>query len=120
MEPFNLEKAIEGRIKTLWKQQGLEPGFIEEIEANLRDRIDEYLEKGYGEEDAFILAIEKSIVSPEEIADEYFIARSDGKKTPPWKSRSVLSMMPSNFKVSWRNLRKRKIYSSKFLSSHKK
>ncbi len=111
MEPFNLEKAIEGRIKTLWKQQGLEPGFIEEIEANLRDRIDEYLEKGYGEEDAFILATEKSIVSPEEIADEYFIARSDGKKTPPWKSRSVLSMMPSNFKVSWRNLRKRKIYS---------
>ncbi len=109
MEPFNLEKAIENWAKELWKQQGLEPGFIEEIKSNLYDRIDDYLSEGYSEERAFLLATEKLMINPEDVADEYFIARTEGTKTAPWKSKSMLSLVPTNIKIGWRNLTKRKV-----------
>lgn len=109
MEPFNLEKAIENWRKELWKQQGLEPGFIEEIESNLRDRIDDYLSEGYSEERAFLMATEKSMDSPEDVAEEYFIARTGGTKTAPWKSKSMFSMLPTNLKSALRNLTRRKV-----------
>lgn len=111
MEAFNLEKAIAQWAKELNGQQGLEPGFIEELEANLRDRIDDYLYEGLDEQNAFELASEKTMPQPERLADEYYKARTTGNKIPPWRRRaSLLSKMPMHFKIGIRNLSKRRIY----------
>lgn len=104
-----MEKAIQEELKALWRQQGLEPGYIAEIEANLRDRIEAYLDEGYSEEKAFSKAIEKAIGNPEHIADQYFTAKA-GSKRPPWKSNGLYSILPMNFKLVWRGLNKRRGY----------
>ena len=39
MNGFDLEAAIAQWKRSLAAQQGLEPGFIEELEGNLRDRV---------------------------------------------------------------------------------
>lgn len=112
MNEFNLEKAIARWTKALHRQQGLEPGFIEELEANLRDRIEDLLDEGMEQKEAFELASDKTMPQPEQLADEYYKARTAGNKTPPWRRRaSLLSKMPMHFKIGIRNLSKRKIYS---------
>lgn len=112
METFDLEQAIQEWKRELWKQQGLEPGFIEEIEGNLRDRIDDYLGDGYSEEQAFALARKKSLGNAEQLADEYFKARTNRYKTPPWKKRGILfPLVPWHFKIAYRNILKEKTYS---------
>lgn len=111
MREFNLEQAIAQWKASLRKQQGLEPGFIEELEGNLIDRIEDYLDDGLSEEKAFLLATKKAMPAPEQVADEYYKTRTDGKALPPWKRRSLLSRMPIHFKVGIRSLSKKKIYS---------
>jgi len=113
MENFNLEEAISKWRKSMRQQQGLEPGFIEEIEAGLRDRIEDYLEEGKSEKESYYLAREKSMSDPEEVADEYFIARTQWKKTPPWKkTNNLYYLLPNYLKVAARNLSNRKIFSA--------
>lgn len=112
MKAFDLEKAIGQWRKSLQKQQGLEPGFIEELEANLRDRMEDYLEDGLTEQEAFRLAGEKTMPPAEHLADEYYKARTPGNKKPPWRRKaSLLSKMPMHFKIGVRNLNKRRVYS---------
>ncbi|MEO0333886.1 MAG: ABC transporter permease, partial [Bacteroidota bacterium] len=108
---FNLEEAIRGWRKTLRQQPGLEPGYIEEIESHLRDRIDDYCEEGKTEEEAFRLAQAKSVDSAETLADDYFIARTNGRKTPPWKRKlSILYLMPNYLKIAARNFSRKSVY----------
>lgn len=111
MTEFNLEQAIAQWKAGMRKQQGLEPGFIEELEGNLRDRIEDYSEAGHSVEKAFMLATKKAMPDPEQLADEYHKARVNGTATPPCKKTSLLSKMPIHFKVGIRNLAKRKVYS---------
>lgn len=61
MSNFDKEQVINQWRQTLKKQQGLEPGMIEELENNLRDRIDEFIIKGYSQEEAFAKATQKSL-----------------------------------------------------------
>jgi len=108
---FNLEEAIRGWKKTLRQQPGLEPGYIEEIESHLRDRIDDYCKEGKTEEEAFRLAQDKSVDNAETLADEYFIARTNGRKTPPWKRKlSILYLMPNYLKIAVRNFSRKSVY----------
>ena len=111
MAGFDLERAIEDWKISLWKHPGLEPGYVEELEGNLRDRIDEYLEDGHPEKEAFNMALEKSSENPEVLANEYYKARSSSLKKPPWNRRTfLLPYLPTNFKIALRNLLKRKVY----------
>ena len=87
MRVFDLEQAIRQWRQELVKQQGLEPGFIEEIESNLRDRLEDYRAAGHNEEEAFKLAKEKSLSNAEQLADEYFKARTSRNRKPPWKQQ---------------------------------
>jgi len=110
---FDLEKAIRGWKKTLKQQPGLEPGYIEEIASHLRDRIDDYLDQGKTEEEAFHLAQAKSVDNAEVLADEYFIARTNGRKTPPWKRKlSILYLMPNYLKIAVRNFSRKSVYTA--------
>jgi len=113
MTDFNLEDAITEWRRKLRKQQGLEPGFIEEIEEGLRDRIDDYTESGMSEENAFQLAAKKSLQDPEEIADEFYKVRVRWDKTPPWKKQfDLLHLLPNYLKIAFRNFMRRSLYTT--------
>ncbi len=112
MKKFDLEKAIAAWKRSMRKQRGLEPGMIEEIEANLRDRIEEYTEAGKPEEEAYHLACKKAMNSPEEVANEYYKTHDEWEKTPPWKRKNTLYfLLPNYLKVALRNLSNRRFYS---------
>ncbi len=112
MSEFNLEQSIQEWKRTLWKQQGLEPGHIEELESHLRDKIDDYLEQGLSSEKAFNQAKERSMPEPELIATDFFNARHKGRKKPPWQRKaSISSRMPMNIKVAVRFMFKQKLHS---------
>ena len=111
MQSFDLEAAIARWKKSLAAQQGLEPGFIEELEGNLRDRIEDFLDEGMSEETAFTQAKEKSMPAPSELAGEMYKALSTGKAKPPWERRpSLMSKLPINLKLGLRGMAKRKGY----------
>lgn len=113
MNNFNLEEAIATWRKAMRQQQGLEPGFIEEIEMSLRDRIDDYVEEGKSEEEAYYLAREKSMDDPEQVADEYFIARTKWNKIPPWKKRfDFFLLLPNYLKIVARNFMRKSTYTA--------
>lgn len=110
MSKFHLEKSIEEWKNTLWKQEGLEPGFIEELEGNLRDRIEDYLDQGHPAKRAFELAKQKSLNNPEELADEFYKVRRTKNRIPPWKRKTAFSFLPTHAKIALRKLQKRKAY----------
>ncbi len=56
---MDLDKRITQWKKSLHAHAGLEDGFIEELEAHLRDEIDELIHLGKTEDEAFEIAIEK-------------------------------------------------------------
>lgn len=113
---FNLEDAIKNWRRDLSRQQGLEPGMIEELEANLRDRIDEYSRQDISDKEAFEKAVAKNNGSHggEEIANEFYKARTPIYKTrPPWKSQGeakLFALLPSFLKVALRSFKRNKTY----------
>jgi putative ABC transport system permease protein len=114
MEDFDKEQAIKEWRQQLKKQQGLEPGMIEELEHNLRDRIDEFVIKGYSQQEAFGKAAQKSLGNGdgEAVADEFFKARTPFyKNKPPWKGEAKwFGLLPNFLKVALRSFNRKKIY----------
>lgn len=110
-EAFKLKAEVEKWKKALQKQQGLEPGYIEEIESHLYDRIDEFVQEGYSEGEAFNKAISKSVASPEDLANEFYKARTATHGIAPWRKKpTLISRLPMHFKIGFRNLSKRRVY----------
>ncbi|MTI22544.1 ABC transporter permease [Fulvivirga sp. RKSG066] len=113
MESFNLQNSLAQWRKSLRKQQGLEPGYIEEIESNLLDRYDDYLAEGLSESESFKLAAEKTVINPELVADEYFQANTSWKQTPPWKRRfDLIYLLPNYLKIAGRNFMRKSAYTT--------
>ena len=82
---FDLEQAIKKWLKTLRKNEALEDGYIAELESHLRDEIDNQINLGASEEEAFRKAV-KSVGQPESIGEEFYkthTRRLSGR--PPWK-----------------------------------
>ncbi len=99
--------------KNTKKTVGIEPDYIEEIESHLLNRIDDYLNQGKTEEAAFHLAKDKSVDNAEVLADEYFIARTNGRKTPPWKRElSIFYLLPNYLKIAARNFSRKSVYTA--------
>ncbi|MGD8777487.1 MAG: ABC transporter permease [Ignavibacteria bacterium] len=109
---FNLEKSIKRWHKQLRKNQSLEDGCIEELEAHLRDEIEKEISLGLSEEEAFTKAKE-FIGNTEKLAGEYF--KSDAKSVsgkPSWEAPFWMPELVWNyFKTALRNIRKHKGYS---------
>jgi len=113
MSSFKLAEAIAEWRLSLQKQQGLEPGLIEELVSNLHDRIEDYQAEGLSEEEAFHKAKQKALANPEEVADEYFKATVSTSGVPPWKRKyDVMFLMPNYLKVAFRNFIRRKFYAA--------
>lgn len=111
MSDFNLDKAIKNWRKKLEKYPDLEPGYIEELEAHLRDKIDYLLAEDFNLEEAFLKASEDVTGGLPEVIEEFRSSRTNGKNPPVWKSRSwVPSLLPNYLKVTFRNVWRNKGY----------
>lgn len=109
---FDIEKAIVDWKKQLTRQEGLEPGYIDELESHLRDSIDEFIAEGLTEELAFEKAITERMGKGRFLANEFLKARTeDMNKRPPWESKTGIGiMLPNYLRVALRNLNKNKLY----------
>lgn len=81
MSDFNLDKAIKNWRKKLEKYPDLEPGYIEELEAHLRDKIDYLLAEDFNLEEAFLKASEDVTGGLPEVIEEFRSSRTNGKKS---------------------------------------
>jgi putative ABC transport system permease protein len=109
---FDLDKAIKQWRKNLIKNEALEDGTITELESHLRDEIDNQMEAGANEEEAFKKAIQ-SVGLPESIGEEFYkthTRRLSGR--PPWKPPRFMPELLWNYvKVALRKIRRHKGYS---------
>lgn len=109
---FDVNEAIREWRQKLSRQQGMEPGYIEELESSLRDRYDVYLLSGMKRRAAFAKAVEKTWPVVDSSDEEY--RKVTGLKKP---DRNPLSctfgyLLPNYLTVALRNLRRQKFYSS--------
>ncbi|MBO3698239.1 ABC transporter permease [Roseivirga sp. E12] len=112
MKNFDLQQHIRQWANQLRTEQGFEPGDIEELEANLWDRIDALMEEGQDAKSAFEKATEKTLSSTRELANEFYKAKAVNPNVkPPWeRSTSFITKLPAHFKVAIRHMKKRKSY----------
>ncbi len=110
---FELESAIKEWKLGLRKNRGFEDGDIEELESHLRDLMEDLQKQGHYPENAFNLAIEE-IGDMGTIEDEFYKTRSKrNNPTPPWKQKSWVPVMASNYlKVAFRNFKRSFTFSS--------
>jgi putative ABC transport system permease protein len=109
---FDLDKAILNWIRQLRHSGALEDGMIAELEAHLRDEVDDLVGEGKSPEDAFCEAT-VSVESAEVIGIEYHKTYSRGLLTAPPGNRSgfTLALLLNSVKVSLRKMRQQKWYS---------
>ncbi|MGA8265088.1 MAG: ABC transporter permease, partial [Ignavibacteriaceae bacterium] len=108
---FDLNNAIKNWKKSLHKNPSLEDGYIKELESHLRDKIEDYINKGMNEEGAFEKATKK-IGEAEKIGDEFFKADSPVNNKNIWNERGGILILAANyFKIAIRMLRKYKSHS---------
>ncbi len=107
---FDLEKTIKNWKRKLRKNSGYEDGDIEELESHLRDRIDELIEAGVSENEAFENA-STEIGNVKEVATEFYKAST----TKPYLDNSSgmnWGILNNFIKISRRNLFRNKLYAS--------
>jgi len=108
---FDLNKEIKSWRRELERHPGLEPGYIEELESHLRDKIDWLMDDGMSEKEAFHTATE-AISDTEELAIEFHKSRSVVDNRPNWREKtSFIHLLPNFLKITLRNFNKHKGYS---------
>jgi len=109
---FDLEKAIRVWRKKMRKISAFEDGYIEELESHLRDEVEQNINQGKIEKEAFDDAV-KRVGNLKDVGGEYYKSDSNHiSKRPPWKSNPwVPSLLSNYFKIAARIIRNNKGYS---------
>ena len=110
---FYLEKEINKWKKSLRKSSSLEDGYIEELESHLREEINNEVENGKSEEEAFTLSVSK-LGNTGQIADQYYKSDSVtfGGNANGESSRLTFTLWLNYVKIAIRNIKKHKGYSA--------
>ena len=109
---FDLERAIRGWKKTLYKFESLDDGFIADLELHLRDEYSGQKEAGLGDEEAFRRAAAQ-VGTAESIASEYYKNRVLSlNRRSPWRLSRFMPALAWNYvKTAWRKIKRQKGYS---------
>ncbi len=109
---FDLEKSIRTWKRSLQKQETLEDGTIADLEAHLRDIIDELRKEGIPEEGAFDKAVAR-VGAAESLATECGKVREYRLDLlSPWRpTRFLPALLGNYFKVGLRKIKRQKGYS---------
>ena len=109
---FDVEKAIRKWRKNLFKDPGLEENHITELEEGLREEIEELVEEGMSEEEAFGRAAGE-VVPPEVLGTEFYKVRTIRRSgRPSWQApRFMPPLLWHYFKIVIRKIKRQKSYS---------
>ncbi len=111
MTKFNLEQAFEGWRKDLRRNQALEDGQAAELEAGLRDEVEELVSAGADFETAFRKAVAAMGPAAESGREFYKAKRTRRSTRPPWQPpRFVPALVWSYVQVALRKIRRQKGY----------
>ena len=110
---FDLENSLKEWRKQLNKNSGFEHGDIEELESHIREQIDEFVDGGKTEEDAFNEAI-KGLGELDTISKEYYRTRSEHHTVLNRVQQSIWNsaLIPGYIKIARRNILRNKVYSA--------
>ena len=112
MEKFDLEKAIRKWRKSFFKDPGLEENHIIELEEGLREEVEELVEGGMSEEEAFRHAAAE--VAPVKVlGSEFYRVRTIRRSgRPSWQApRFMPPLLWHYIKISLRKIKRQKSYS---------
>ncbi len=106
---FDLENAVAEWKRSLRRSPALEDGHIAELEANLRDEVEELIGRGKTPEDAFSEAL-ATAGRPNRLGAEYFKAHSSRRSgRPSWEPPRFVPGLAWNYaKVALRKMRRQK------------
>lgn len=108
MSQFNLQHALKEWKKSLSKYEGFESGTSEELLSHVSDAIDDLVQQGYSEEEAFNKVSSEKVGDLKQLSEEYYKAKSVNASSHSTKTSSLAS----NFiKVAMRNITKSKPHS---------
>jgi len=109
---FNLEKSINEWKKSLRQSPAFEDGHIAELEANLRDEVEELVRRGITPADAFAEALATACL-PAKLGAEYIKARSSRRFGRPSAQppRFVPALVWNYAKIALRKMRRQKGFS---------
>ena len=109
---FDLERAIADWSRGMKRGGALEEGTIAELEAHVRDEVDDLVGSGMDPEDAF-LTVTAAVESAELVGREDFKTRARGLiMAPPQRSNSFSpALVLNSVKVTLRKMRRQKWYS---------
>jgi hypothetical protein len=103
--PFDLERAIAKWAKSLRRRSAIEDGDAADLEGYLRDKIEDLVGQGLGEQEAFERA-SGEFAAGEALDRDFFRSRSAGRLQLPWR----MTMWKNYLKTTLRNLYKNKGY----------
>jgi putative ABC transport system permease protein len=109
---FDLERAIADWSRGMKRGGALEEGTIAELEAHVRDEVDDLVESGMDPEDAFH-KVTAAVESAERVGREDFKTRARGLIIfPPQRSNGFSpALLLNSVKVTLRKMRRQKWYS---------
>jgi putative ABC transport system permease protein len=109
---FDLDKATSEWSRSMKRRGALEDGMIAELEAHLRDEVEDLVGQGKSPEDAF-LEVTASVESGEVIGHEYHKTYAQGLFVVPSQRSSgfSLALFLNSLKVSLRKMRRQRWYS---------
>jgi putative ABC transport system permease protein len=108
---FVLEESVKQWLKSLRKHPGLEDGYIAELHSHLLDEIDQLLEDGKNEKEAFETAV-ANLGPVETIGDDYY--KTNTRRwlalTPSRIRDHFPALLVNYFKVALRRIKRHKGY----------
>jgi putative ABC transport system permease protein len=112
MEIFDLEKAIREWRKNLFKDPGLEEPHIIELEEGLREEIEELVNEGLSEQEAFQRVV-REVAPPEVLGTEFYKVRTSRRYgRPSWQApRFMPALLWHYLKIALRKIRRQKSFS---------
>jgi ABC-type antimicrobial peptide transport system permease subunit len=112
MNTFDLERAIDDWKKTLRRSPALEDGHVTELEACLRDEIEELVGRGTAPDEAFLKAVSAMGRAADAGPEFYKAHRSRRSARPPWQPpRFIPALVWSYVWIALRKIRRQKGYS---------
>ncbi len=110
---FDLDKAIAEWSRSMKREGALEDGTAAELEAHLRDEVEDLIEQGKDPEVAF-LEVTASVEKAEVVGHEYYKTCARGLlASPPRRSGGFSpAILLNSIKVSLRKMRRQKWYAS--------